>query len=240
METNDLIKEIFFIIIAALFLGLILAAKISWTKIIIEPLNILWMFLFSLLMLSVFVMSQKTMAWALDCKIKTKLLTFRRYWFQPLTRESKAEFPFDFPLWLILPLILVFATNGFLKWLAILDFDIEPKPTKIRRRWKELTEDDVGKIAIVGPISVLILSLLLNIFGFASLAVACSWLAFLSLMPIGAGFKLFNSSRIVWLFTFIFALFILVLTNLITAFATIIIALLIAAIITIAYYILYE
>jgi len=239
-ERNDLMKEIGVVIIASLFLGFVLALNVTWTKIIITGMEYLKMSLFSLLMIAIFVLSQKFVAFSLDCKIKIKLLSFRRYWFQGFTRDARPEFPFDFPLWFILPLFLLYLTNGFLRWLAILDFDIEPKPTKIRRRWKELDEDDVGKIALVGPISVLILGLIFRIAGFNQFGIICAVFAFLSLFPIGQGFKLLNSSRLVWMFAIVFSFFMILLMNLTNLFATIIIALLLAAIMTIAYYIFYE
>lgn len=235
-EKKDLINEALVVIIASLFLGLILALKISWPKLIIETNDFIKYFLLSLLMLFVFVSAQKFIAFRLDCKIKTKLLTFRRYWFQS-TSTSKGEFPFDFPLWFVLPLILVFLT---IKWLAILDFNIEPKQLKVRRRWQELTENDVSMIAISGPIAVLILGLLSRIAGFNNFALICVLFSFLTLIPIGQGFKLLNSSRLLWMFSFLLSLFILLLMHLTGAFATLVIALILAAIITLAYYIVWE
>ena len=116
----------------------------------------------------------------------------------------------------------------------------KPKATRIRRKYSELTEADIGKIAVSGPVAILLVGLIARIAGFNEFAMLCSWFAFLSLIPIGQGFKLFNSSRITWVFAFIFSLFIMLLMNVTMVFATIIIALLLAAIITIAYYSMYE
>ncbi len=238
---DELIKEILLIIVASLFLGIILTLDISLPVISFEPSEFGLMFLFSIIMLSVFVLAQKFTAFRLDCKIKTKFLSFRRYWFQPPTEGQKAELPFDFPAWLALPLILALITNGFIRWLAILDFDIKPKASRLRRRWQELSEEDVGRIAISGPVAVLILGLIVRIAGFNEFAILCAWLSFLALIPIGQGFKIMNTVRISWFFAFIFSIFILLLMNLTAnTFATIIVALLITAIITIIYYSTYE
>ncbi len=233
------IKEILIIVIASLFLGFILSLNISFPVINFEFSDLAYMSLLSLLILGIFVGVQKIIADILDCQIKTKLLSFRRYWFQA-PGEIKAELPFEFPLWFILPLVLMLITNGIFKWLAILNFDVEPKATRIRRKYSELTEADIGKIAVSGPVAILLVGLIARIAGFNEFAMLCSWFAFLSLIPIGQGFKLFNSSRITWVFAFIFSLFIMLLMNVTMAFATIIIALLLAAIITIAYYSMYE
>ncbi|UZE93785.1 MAG: hypothetical protein IB618_03390 [Candidatus Pacearchaeota archaeon] len=237
---KDLIKEITIIVLASLFLGFVLALNVSLPMISFEPDDFFIYFLLSLAILGIFVLAQKATADYLDCKIRIKLLSFRKYWFRPLREGAKAEFPFEFPAWLALPLILVIITNGFFKWLAILNFDIEPKPSRVRRRWEELTEADIGKIALSGPIAVLILGLIIRVAGYNEFAMICAWLAFLTLIPIGLGFKILNSTRVTWFFAFIFSLFILLLMNLTNTFATIIIALLLAAIITIAYYTLYE
>ncbi len=239
-KLNIDINEILIIVIASLVLGFFLSLQTRWPILSIEPLNFLSMFFFSLLMLLVFVFSQKFIAWKLDCKTKTKLLSFRRYWFRPLTEHGKAEFPFEFPAWLILPIILFFISGGWIKWLAILNFDVKPKATRIRRRWQELTEADIGKIAIAGPISVLILGIIIRALGFNSLAIICIWLALLALIPIGLGFKILISSRILWFFVFILTILILLLMRIAGTFTTVVMALILAAIATIAYYILYE
>jgi len=238
IETTELIKEAIIVIIASLFLGLLLSLEISWPVLSIEPASFGLMFLLSFFMLMIFVLAQKVTAEKLDCKIRTKFLSFRRYWFQPPIEQGKAKLPFDFPAWLVLPLILLPVTIFFklFPWLAILNFDIEPKATRVRRRWQELSEEDIGRIAISGPIAVLILALIVRIAGFNEFALICAWLAFLALIPIGQGFKIMNTIRISWVFAIIFSLFTLVLMTLTAnTFATIIITLLLAALITIIY-----
>lgn len=236
MDNNrDLIKEIIIVVIAALFFGILLSLEISWPIINIGEFSVIKWFLLCLLMFGVFVVAQKFTAYKLDCRIKTKFITFRRFWF-----KKPYAFPFDFPAWFFLPLILTLISNGFINWLAILNFDIEPKPSRVRRRWQELTESDVGKIAISGPIAVLILGLFSKILGFTSFGILCAWLAFFALIPIGLGFKILNSTRLTWIFAFIFSIFILLLMGLTNTFSTIIIALLLTALATIAYYKAYE
>ncbi|MCX8194326.1 MAG: hypothetical protein N3G19_03135 [Candidatus Pacearchaeota archaeon] len=239
LENKEVLEEIIIILLASIFLGFVLALEVTWPKIIINEFIFLEGAGIAFVMLSVFVISQKITAYYLDCKTKIKLISFRKYWFQSFD-EKKAELPFEFPAWLFLPLIFSLATNGLIKWLAILNFDIEPKATRMRKRWQELTEADVGKIAIAGPISVLLLGFIFRLVGLNEYALLCSWLAFLSLVPIGLGFKILNTARIAWVFSFVFTLFILLLMNVTTSFAGIVIALLIAAIITITYYSLYE
>jgi len=241
------IREIIHIIIGAIFLGLILAVKIKWPILSIEPLEFFSMFGLSILMLGVFVASQKFIAVKLDFSIKSKLLSFRRFWFHPLAERRKAEFPFDFPLWLALPLFLILITGGFFRWLAIFDFDIEPLALRVRRRWKDLTEEDIAKVAIAGPMGVLILGIISRIIGqaliipgFNNFALICVWFSLIAFIPIGSSFKLLMGSRILVVFGFILTLIMLLIMNITGIFATLIVALIFAALATLCYYILYE
>ena len=238
-------KEIGIVIGASVFLGIILSLTFKYPILNFDEHSVLKNFLLSLLMLGVFVGAQKGMASILDCKTRIKLLGFRRYGLKPW-----AQFSFDFPLWIVLPLLLFIVgilIRKSLMWLAILDFEVEPLARRVRRRFNALTEEDVGKIALAGPLAVLALgiiskaiSLANGIAGFGDFAVLCALLSFLSLIPIGLGFKLLMSSRMAWLFTLIFSLGILLMMHLQSLFAIILIAIIFAIAATLGYYILYE
>ena len=110
-----------------------------------------------------------------------------------------------------------------------------------------MSEDDVGRIAIAGPLAVLALGIISKAIGlgthiasFNSFGFACVLLCFVSLIPIGLGFKMMISSRVAWFFTLIFSLCILLMMGLQSLFAIVFIALLFAIAATIAYYVLYE
>jgi len=239
---KELWKEIAIIVGAALFLGFMLAIHFRYPIISIEPIDFVIAFLLALLIAGVFVGAQKFAAYRLDCKTKTKLLGFRRYGL-----KAWAQLNFDFPLWIVLPIVLFFITNGFFKWLAIFDFDVEPLERKVRRRWRSLSEDDIGRIAIAGPLAILALGIISKAIGlgthiasFNSFGLACVLLCFVSLIPIGMGFKMMISSRVAWFFTLIFSLCILLMMGLQSLFAMIFMAFLFAVAATIAYYALYE
>jgi len=236
MEKKELANEIIILTVASLFAGLVLAIKIQWPILSIEPKDLLWMSLFSLLLFSVFIIAQKIVAYFLDCKTRSKLLSFRRFWFKPITEQGRAEFSFEFPAWLVLPLLLLLVN---IKWLAILNFDVEPLPARTRRKWSNITEADIAKISIAGPFSAILLAVILRIFN-TDLAFLAMLLAFLTLLPIGIGFKLFNSSRILWFFSFVFSLVLLLIIKITMPIASIIIALILAALATLVYYTLFE
>ena len=236
-QENEWLYESSIIVMASLFMGLILALKVEWPIVSIEAIDFFWMFLLSLLMFFIFIGAQKLVAFYLDCKTKTKLISFRRYLFRALSEHGKAELPFEFPAWLILPLLL--ALINF-KWLAIFNFDVEPKPSHVRRRWSNITESDVGKIAIAGPFAIIVLGIIFKIFAANNIAFLCMWFSFLALIPICMGFKLLNSTRVLWFFAFVFSVALLLLINLTSAFAIIVMAVILAAFATIVYYVLYE
>jgi len=235
------LHEIFMLIAASLFAAFILSLNVHLPIIKIEETLFLQSFFYMIIIFGVFIAGQKLVAYSLDCITTTKLMAFRQYWFRPLSRyKSGGELKAPFPVWLILPLVLTLLTNGIIKWLAILNFDVETTTSRIRKRWKEITEYDVAKIAVAGPLSLLLLGIISKILGFDSFAMLCAWVAFLSIIPIGAGFKLLMSSRILWTFAFILIGAILLLIKTANAFITVIIAILFAALITIIYYALYE
>jgi hypothetical protein len=234
---KDYWKEINAFIVASLFMVLILSLKIQWPKIIFEPIDFLWNFLFVILMFGVFVVAQKITAEYNDCSMRLKLISFRRFWFAPTSDEAKAELPFDFPAWIFLPLIALLAK---VKWLAIFNFDLEPKQTHARKKWSNLTEMDVGRVAIAGPIAVIILGLIMKIFALNDFAYLCMLFAFLSTIPIGQGFKLFMSSRIMWFFALFLSFIMLLLIGLNSIFAIIVIAVLLTIMAVIAYYVYLE
>ena len=151
-----------------------------------------------MILLFLFIFAQKFVALLLDCSTKTKWLSFKQYWF-----DDRFKLNWSFPLWLFLPLILFLITLGKFVWLAILNFDAEPKEGRFRRRWHEITEYDVGKIAMAGPILMLIVGLILRLIGLSNLAFYAVLLGFLSLIPIGNGFKLLMSSRPLWVFSLV-------------------------------------
>lgn len=239
LQENEWLNELVVWLVTSLFLGIILAIQINWPIIGIESLDVLYNFFVCLLVFAVFIGAQKLTAYFIDCTTRSKLITFRRYWFQPLSEQGKATLPFEFPAWLLLPIILMLIN---FKWLAILNFDAEPKATHVRRRWPNITESDIGKIAISGPLAVIALGIIARIISptFMNFSFLCIWLAFLSLIPIGLGFKLFNSSRILWFFSFFFSIALLLLIKVSNIFAIIVMALIFAILATLAYYVLYE
>jgi hypothetical protein len=222
-------------IISSVLLGLIMATKIAWPILSIEPSDLLLMFAFALVMLFIFVAGQKIAAWYYNCDIKIKWLSFRQYWFR-----DQYRFKWAFPLWLVLPILLLFITVSKVKWLAILDFDIEPKTGRIQKRWLNLDDIDVAKIVVAGPVASLVFALLLKTIGLSNLAIYPALLAFLTCIPVGSGSKILFGSRNLAVFFFFLTGVMLLLMPLAGWFPTLLVGLLIALLIVVAYYVMYE
>lgn len=183
----------------------------------------------------VFVLTEKIVAEGLDYKLKIKLLTFSRYGFRP-----EETLGFEFPLWFVLPLLSYILTFGRFIWTAVLNFDIEGKDTRVRRKFYEPTEKDIAKIAISGPLALLILGFLMYVIKFKILAYLCVLTSFLYFLPVGQGIKIYAGMRITSIFLLVLSLAILLLMNIFSPLATLLLGLLIAIICIISYYVLWE
>ena len=222
-------------IVSAALLGLILSTQVKWPILSIEPANLLLMFAFCLVMLFIFIAGQKIAAWYYNCDAKIKWLSFRQYWFRDTYR-----FKWPFPLWLVLPVALFLLSAGKLPWLAILSLDVEPKTGRIRKRFSNIDDIDVAKIIVAGPAASLIFALILKIVGLSSLAIYPAILAFLTCIPIGSGFKILAGSRNLTVFFLVLTGVMLFLIPLTGWFPTLIVGLLTALFIVVAYYVIYE
>ncbi|MFH1823420.1 MAG: hypothetical protein ABH817_01750 [archaeon] len=228
-------KEIIYLVVASLVLGFFLSLNLTWPILSFEPINFLAMSGLSLLMFVIFTFSQKAVAYSLDCNTEIKPLQFYRYWL-----EDRFRLSWPFPIWLVLPIITFLISSGKFIWSAIINFDIEPRRARIRRKYGELTEFDISKIAAAGSLGVLLFGVIMRIAGFIPYANLCILLGLLSLIPIGNGLKVFMGSRILWVFLFILTACVLLLINLQYWFAAILISSLVAVITVVVYYYFYE
>ena len=92
-------------------------------------LSFIYGLLMAIILLSVFILTQKIVADQLGLDIKFKLWTFRRYW---LRWQDKLSW--DFPAWIVLPLIMVVLSDGLLIWTAILTFGSRTLTKKATKR----------------------------------------------------------------------------------------------------------
>ena len=173
-----------------------------------------------------------------------RLLEWRRYWFY-----EDSEFKFPFPAWLVFPIVFAFLTKGLLKFFAIETCEITWKHERRLGRWfSELQEDEIAMIALVGPLTNLLLTTISAILFsvteiplFKEFAILNTWFALFTLLPIGNldGTKILFGGKIRWTLFFIFTLVTLVLIHFINIYLTLLIAFIFAVLIAI-YFLMYE
>jgi hypothetical protein len=194
-------------------------------------------FIMSIILLVIFIFTQKIVADQLGIDIKFRLWSFRRYWLR-----WQDKFDWDFPAWIVFPLILVVLSDGLLKWTAILTFDSKKAAKKAAKKFEEIKEFDLALIASSTIFATLVLALVVKLLGFNDFASVACWFALLNILPFGNmnGSKIFFGSKILWIFLVVLTIIILILIDLAHIAATIFIALILAALAAIIFYYFYE
>ena len=162
--------------------------------------------------------------------------------------REKERFKKEVPLWLIVPLVCIFATLGLVKWLAVLVFEAVPvhlSRMKKGRLYAELTEWDLALIASLGPLVSVLLAVVSKIISgglFEVFATMNIWYAFFNLLPLSDfnGAKIFYGSKILWAFLFIFTLVILILLGITNIVTTLIAAAILGIIAVVLMFLLFD
>lgn len=192
------LREVVIIVFAALILGfsaafpnfsLIYAAVLSMFIIVV-----------------VNFIAKKVVAYYLEADIKLKFWEiYHFYW------PAKSHFKKPMPLFWISPLLSLISLGNIL-WLAILEFDVSPRPERASRRhgmyrFTEMTDWHVGTIATWGIVANLFLAVSGYLLGFGMFAKLNVYFALWSLLPIGSldGTKILFGSRVLWMAMLILA-----------------------------------
>jgi len=226
-------KEVFSLLIAALVIGYLYSLnEISWMG---------WLSMAGLALIILFVhhLGQKLASLFYDCTSELNLWTVRQFGLQ-----QWQHFRFDFPFWFIVPAILAVITFPFMlvKWLAITTFEATPLPSRIRRRYAEITEWHLALIATGGLFMNALLALISQIAGWNDFAMLNLYFILFNLVPISKldGNKIFFGSPMLWIFAVVFTLTMIIFLGTISTIATIVAAVFIAVAAVILYYTTYE
>ena len=224
-------NEILVLLIASLMTGYLLAFKqITWTS---------WLACSGIGLLIVLIhhAGYKFSASLLDCSTETQLWSAKQLLFTPRAHLKK-----QFPLWLFIPLVLVWLSIGAIKWLGIITFNVVPLPSRIKMRWKELTEWHIALIAAGSSVFNIIAAIAAKALGFNSFAIFNLMFVLFSLIPIGQldGSKIFFGSRLLWIFMSALSLIMLLLIQAASITYTIIAAVIIALFALVVFYFFYE
>ena len=224
-------KEIVVLITSALVLGYIFDfPDFGWITWLASSVS-------ALLILAVNTAGKKVTAHIYDSYVEIKHWDLTQFGFRKTER-----FKNPIPVWLFVPLVLVFITAGFIKWLAVTTFDTSAQASRARRAFAHVGEWDLAMIAVGGILFNIILAFLGQLTGATDFARINLMFALYSLIPFSNldGAKIFFGSRLLWVFSVIFVLAMLLLFDLAGILATIVIALLIAIVVLVTYYYLIE
>ena len=221
-------KEAFSLILAALVMGYIIAFKsLGW---------IAWLSMAGLALIILFVhhLGQKFTALFYDCSTEARLWTVRQFY---LAKSS--HFKFDFPMWVILPVFAVIFTFGKITWLALTTFEACPLPARVRRTYAELTEFDLAMIALGGLFFNAVLALISQALGYNDFAMLNLYFVLFNLIPISTldGGKIFFGSVMLWVFSIVFGVVLLLLLGTVSMIGTVAAALILAIAAVVMYYV---
>jgi len=180
-----------------------------------KSLNFLWIFITSLLIISVSVFCKKLTARFIDIEIEHKFWQVERIWFGK-GRHLKNPFPAG----VIIPAAFSLISNSFVTCLSLIQFESRALPAKAvkkygTRRFSEIMEWDLCMIGFYGIIGLFLLSLVTRFFAsyfFESSLMLLSKYSFYyviwNLLPISSldGAKIFFGSSRLYIFTLILAL----------------------------------
>jgi len=191
MNLKDHVKEPLIIILASIVLALSVAYK---NTTILYPAMLSF-----LIIITINVLTKKSVGHFLEIKVKTKFWSWYQYGFQKSLHFKK-------PIAMIwLPLILALFTKGLAWWLAILEFDVEAKTERVSRRhglyrFTEVTEWHMAGIATWGILANLFIGIIAYLLGFELFTKLSFYFAFWSIIPFSSldGAKIYFSSRKLW------------------------------------------
>lgn len=200
------------------------------------------------------VLGQKYAAVSNGAEAKFELWTISRFWFnkasvlkKPVTQFSKVFYNFTFILfsfWLILPVLLVFLSNGNIHFLAVSTLAVGVTAAhRLGKKYIQPSEAEIAKIALVGPVLnilfALIVKTLFGLSGIAGLFVSINIaLAISNMIPLPKldGGLIFFGSKLLYIFSVIFILGCTFLIYFLTIVPAVILSLIFATTILVLYY----
>jgi len=170
-------KEITSILIATIILGFIISLVSS-----VESLIYAIIFIFIIIIINT--TAKKISSYHFDSEIEIKLWEMKRYGYRAGQYLKK-----PFPIGAFLPIISVFLTLGYVKWMASLVFDIKPKIYRAAKRhstykFSEISESHTALIAASGILANLLFAIIGYMINFPEFARLNIYYAFFNLLPL--------------------------------------------------------
>ncbi len=227
------------LVISSIVIGFLFSFKLFSASFSTSILNWVGYSLLGLIALLIYIIAQKLIAKRFNVDVEYRIWNIKKIWFTN-------DLNFKLPIGIILALILIFLTNGVFIFLAVGSFAVIRTHVahKIGRIFPRLTDVELGKIAVVGPLTAIILVFIfttLKLFNidFGVFTTMNLLLALYNMIPLSHldGLKVFIASRTLFVLTAIFLLaFAVLLTQGLNIFLVLILAVLTAVVLTIIYF----
>lgn len=198
-------RETGFVIIIIILMALILSGIPYVTQANLFLLSIIYAAV--IILISVF--AKKITAYLLDVEINIRTVQWSRYGL-----FSRAHFKYPIPVGLLLPILLSFVSNGWIKCFTFLQFTAKALPSKVtkrygRKRFSGVMDWDDAMIVFWSTLPLIILSIIMKIIGAApalDLSRISLYYVLWNLIPFSGldGTKLFFGSRPLFFFTWVF------------------------------------
>lgn len=191
--------------------------------------------IFSFISLLIYSLVQTHLSKLYGSSLNYSIWGVKRYWF-----ERRAHFPKripgfftikKFPLGVFVPLLVSFLSSGGLYFAAVLSSAVTVNPIyRLGRSYTHLGDFEVAKIAVSGPMSIILLAVLIKIIGASDLedlTFVCSIIAISYMLPFPGldGLKIFFGSRLLYVFSIIFILITVFLLNFVSGISALFIGL---------------
>ncbi len=150
---------------------------------------------------------------------------------------------YQFPLGVVLALLVMLLSNGKLFWAAVSGYGlIVEKAHRLGKKFVEVTDFEEAKIALAGPMFLLLLAIVLKIFNgggmFDQVILIYSYMVVYDMLPLPGldGSKVFWGSRPLFAFSFVFTIAAIAAIYLLNVWVALLIAVGLGAVFLVLYY----
>ncbi len=168
--------------------------------------NFIYFFLTVTIVVLVYLISQKLMAYKYKANISYRIITISRFWFGPSKKENKI----NYPIGIIISLLITIFTKAKLIFVTLGSFIIDYKKYKrLGFKIAHLTQYEIAKIAAVGPIAATLLALIFKSIGnFNEIILVSSMYAVFNMIPLADsdGSKILFGAKYFYFFILSFVL----------------------------------
>ena len=242
MEKKELFnkKEIKGILISGLILGFIFSFR-EWgygdINLSIGLTNLVRATLLSLVALLIYQTSHKLLAKKYSAQSTFNIWNIKRFWFGKSSKFASVKiFGKSLKIFekagIFLPILLAFLSNGIVKFATVGSSEVkEISQRRLCKKFKHLTEAELAKIHLVGPLTILLLALIFHqTTGFEKFVEICYTISIFAMLPFSGldGGKIFFSSLTLYIFGIATIIASIIFINLVSIVWTILLALVIA------------